>query len=117
MSDENERSVASTGSIAMKLTDEQVEEIARPFREAVEWLANMPSEDALSQALILSFLAGRGATSEETSVPNDEMDRFGEYVYETIRRCRLLGMVGEQKGTADFSGEQPTFFEFTTDEQ
>lgn len=101
----------------MQLTNEQVEKVAQPLREAVAWLETMPPEDTLSQALILTFLAGRGATSEETSVPNEEIERFGEYVYETIRRCRLLGMIGKRKGTADFSGKKPRFFRFATDKQ
>ena len=81
MSETNERSVASAGSIAPQLSE---------LEEAVAWLRGMPSSESLTNAAILLFMHRRGAVSEETAVPHDEFDQFEEYVDDTISRIRCL---------------------------
>ena len=114
MSDTHEQSDASIDSIAAQLTDEQTKFVQQHVKN-VRWLADMPADLFLEASLTLMFLGSRDATSAETAVSEEEMDRFDDYVSETLRRLRCLKMLVTHKGTADFSGEQPTFFEFTPD--
>lgn len=89
---------------------EKIEELAARFRPAINWLNSAPDEETLQAALTLGFLQSRAAVSEETSVSEEELNKFADHVHRVLIDVSCLGLLATGALACDCSGDEPSYW-------
>lgn len=90
-----------------QISDEEYAKMMANFPEVRRWLAMLPDEDDVNAVMVMGNLIARQSVSEESSIPESEMEAFLTWVHGSMVRIAIMHLVAMGIIEAHFPPGQP----------